>query len=64
MPLVATLSLKSFQVELCSKEEGDEAVCRCLLSTWVEVEEEGATMDEITYILTGLKLEHLIEGVL
>jgi hypothetical protein len=23
----------------------------------------GATMDEITYILTGLKLQHLIEGL-
>ena len=50
-------------MEECSKEEGDEAICRALLTTWVEVEEEGATMDEITYVLTGLKLAHLIEGI-
>jgi len=51
-------------VEECSKEEGDEAICSALLSTWVEVEEEGATLEEINYILTGLKLEHLLEGIL
>ena len=44
-------------------ESDDEAICRALLTTWVEVEEEGATMEEITYILTGLKLAQLIEGI-
>jgi hypothetical protein len=42
---------------------GDEAICRALLSTWVEVEEEGATMEEINYMLGAVKLQHLIEGI-
>jgi hypothetical protein len=33
------------------------------LTTWVEVEEEGATMEEIQYILAGLKLPHLLDGI-
>ena len=43
--------------------EDDEAKCLALLKVWVEMEGEGATKDEIVYILEGLKLTSCIEGM-
>ena len=49
--------------EIKNQEGDDETKCLTLLKAWVEVEGEGATKDEIIYILEGLKLASCIEGV-
>jgi len=49
--------------EIKTQEGDDEAKCLSLLRVWVEIEGEGATKDEIIYILEGLKLAPCIEGV-
>ena len=49
--------------EIKSLEGDEEAKCLELLKVWVEIEGEGATKDEIIYILEGLKLTQCIEGV-
>ena len=49
--------------EIKAKDVGDEEKCSELLTLWQEIEGEGATRDEIVYILEGLKLASCIEGV-
>ena len=49
--------------EIKKQDGDDEAKCLQLLKVWVEIEGEGATKDEIIYILEGLKLASCIEGV-
>ena len=49
--------------ELKAKEDSIEAKCLELLKQWQEMEGEGATKDEIIYILEGLKLAQCIDGV-
>ena len=49
--------------EIKAKDAGDEEKCLELLTLWQEIEGEGATRDEIVYILEGLKLASCIEGV-
>ena len=49
--------------EIKAKEESEENKCLELLKQWQEMEGEGATKDEIVYILEGLKLAECIEGV-
>ena len=49
--------------EIKNQDGDDEAKCLQLLKVWVEVEGEGATKEEINYILEGLKLVSCIEGV-
>ena len=49
--------------EIKNQDGEDEAKCLQLLKVWVEIEGEGATRDEISYILEGLKLSSCIEGV-
>jgi len=44
-------------------EEDSEAACLALLQAWVEMEGDGATKEEIQYILDGLKLGHQMDGV-
>jgi len=44
-------------------EEDSEAACLALLQAWVEMEGDGATKEEIQYILDGLKLGHQMEGL-
>ena len=34
-----------------------------MLTKWLEIEGEGATKEEITYILEGLKMSKALEGV-
>ena len=49
--------------EISEKCETDEDKCLALLKVWVEVEGPGATKDEIVYILEGLKLSSVADGV-
>jgi len=49
--------------EIKSLTGDDEAKCLELLKVWVEIEKEGATKEEIIYILEGLKLASCIDGV-
>ena len=49
--------------EIKNQDGDDESKCLQLLKVWVEVEGEGATKEEINYILEGLKLVSCIEGV-
>merc|ERR1719244_974144 len=49
-------------VEISVEEDG-EAACLALLQAWVEMEADGATKEEIIYILEGLKLSSMVEGV-
>ena len=50
-------------MEIKNQDGDEEAKCLQLLRVWVEVEGEGATKEEINYILEGLKLVSCIEGV-
>lgn len=43
---------------LLSTERGE-----LMLTKWLEIEGEGATKEEITYILEGLKMSKALEGV-
>jgi len=61
--LVPKFGLPEEEVEKCKTEEANEAKCLRLLNSWVEAEGEGCTPDEISYIVGGLKLSHLIDGV-
>jgi len=49
--------------EIKDKYEKDDEKCLHLLNAWQEMEGDGATKDEIIYILEGLKLVDCIEGV-
>ena len=49
--------------EIKDKDVADHEKCLELLKLWQEIEGEGATKDEIVYILEGLKLASSIEGV-
>ena len=49
--------------EIKEKDIADSEKCLELLKLWQEIEGEGATKDEIIYILEGLKLADSIEGV-
>jgi len=49
--------------EIKEKYEKDDEKCLHLLNAWQEMEGDGATKDEIIYILEGLKLVDCIEGV-
>jgi len=61
--LIPKFGLPSEKVDECKAESDDEKKCLKLLKAWVETEEDGASPDEITYILGSLKLAQLIEGV-
>ena len=43
---------------LFSTERGE-----LMLTKWLEMEKDGATKEEITYILEGLKMSKALEGV-
>merc|ERR1712029_308619 len=49
--------------DIKEKYEKDDEKCLHLLNAWQEMEGDGATKDEIIYILEGLKLVDFIEGV-
>ena len=49
--------------EIKEKESEEQEKCLELIKLWQEMEGEGATKDEIIYILEGLKLASLIDGV-
>merc|ERR1712029_1227036 len=49
--------------EIKTKYDRDDSKCLHLLNAWQEMEGDGATKDEIIYILEGLKLVDCIEGV-
>ena len=49
--------------QIKAKDSSDEEKCSDLIKLWLEIEGEGATKDEIIYILEGLKLASCIEGV-
>merc|ERR1712012_328105 len=49
--------------QIKAKDSSDEEKCLDLIKLWQEIEGEGATKDEIIYILEGLKLVSCIEGV-
>jgi len=49
--------------EIKTKYDRDDSKCLHLLNAWQEMEGDGATKDEIIYILEGLKLVDFIEGV-
>ena len=62
--LAPKLGVADNKLEEIKKEESSEKdKCLALLNAWVDIEKEGATKDEIVYILEGLKLAELIEGV-
>ncbi|TRY63385.1 hypothetical protein TCAL_11711 [Tigriopus californicus] len=47
------------------QEDGeDKDRCLKLFKQWIEIEAEGATVDEMIYILEGLKMKPLAEGIL
>ena len=45
-------------------KDDDKAKAKLMLDKWVEIEGEGATKDEMMYILEGLKMGSLAEGIL
>ena len=49
--------------EIKEQETEEQEKCLELIKLWQEMEGEGATKDEIIYILEGLKLASLIDGV-
>ena len=49
--------------EIKEQETEEKDKCLELIKLWQEMEGEGATKDEIIYILEGLKLASLIDGV-
>ena len=49
--------------EIKEKASEEQEKCLELIKLWQEIEGEGATKDEIIYILEGLKLASLIDGV-
>ncbi len=49
------------QIEKASDAEAERA--RALLKKWAELEGVGATYEEIVYVLEGLKMGHLVEGI-
>ena len=57
------LGISDEKISEIEKENSDEERCLSLLKTWVEIEGEGATRDEIVYVLEGLKLSSEIEGI-
>jgi len=61
--LVPKFGLPSEKVDECKAESDEEKKCLALLKAWVETEQDGASPDEITYILGSLKMAQLIEGI-
>jgi THO complex subunit 1 len=61
--LVPKFGLTPEKVDECKAGADNEERCLKLLKAWVQEEGEGASPDEITYILGSLKLNQLIEGV-
>jgi len=61
--LVPKFGLPDEKVEEIKSSGTNEEKCVNLLKAWIAEEEEGASPDEITYILGSLKLSQLIEGV-
>ena len=49
--------------EIKENTSEEQEKCLELIKLWQEIEGEGATKDEIIYILEGLKLASLIDGV-
>lgn len=61
--LAPKLGITDDKMSEISGEEDGEAACLALLQAWVEMEAEGATKEEILYILEGLKLNTVVSGV-
>jgi len=61
--LAPKLGITEDKMTEISGEEDGEAACLALLQAWVEMEADGATKEEIMYILEGLKLSTIVEGV-
>jgi len=61
--LAPKLGITEDKMTEISGEEDGEAACLALLQAWVEMEADGATKEEIMYILEGLKLSTMVEGV-
>jgi len=61
--LVPKLGLPDEKVEESKSCETNQEKCLKLLSSWVEQEADGASPDEIKYILDSLKMSELIDGV-
>jgi len=61
VPKLGLADEKVSSVEADSDKEEDR--CRMVLAAWRQQEGEGATQEEIIYVLEGLKLAQLVEGV-
>merc|ERR1719187_2974667 len=61
--LLPKLGLPDEKVEEIKSFESNQEKCLKLLSSWVEQEADGASPDEIKYILDSLKMSELIDGV-
>jgi len=61
--LLPKLGLPDEKVEEIKSFESNQEKCLKLLSSWVEQEADGASPDEIKYILESLKMSELIDGV-
>merc|ERR1719432_562887 len=46
-----------------AEADGEEDRCALVFAAWKDQEGEGATREEINYVLEGLKLSSKIEGV-
>jgi hypothetical protein len=49
--------------QLEAEVEGEAERCDLVLAAWKDLEGEGATKEEILYVLEGLKLSEKVEGV-
>jgi len=61
--LLPKLGLPDEKFEEIKSFESNQEKCLKLLSSWVEQEADGASPDEIKYILESLKMSELIDGV-
>lgn len=64
--LAPKLGQTKADIEAFQKEEAEDDEAKrglLMLKKWVKEEGEGATKDEIQYILEGLKMESVLEGV-
>ncbi|XP_023347729.1 THO complex subunit 1 [Eurytemora carolleeae] len=64
--LIPKLGLSNEKVEECKQGDDllDTEICLKLLMAWVELEGDGASPDEIRYMLESVKLSHIVEGII
>ena len=61
--LIPKLGLTKADLEAFQKEPEEAKRGLAMLKKWAKEEGEGATKDEIQYVLEGLKMESVLEGV-